>query len=121
MMDIYVMPRASGKTTMLIHKSHDTQIPILVSDLRRAKYVEELAKNLGIDIPEPLTVGSNRVWHCRSVLVDDLDSVVGAMFRTLGFTPIEATMSTNHELDVHFMTEYLKEDYDIWKKTRWRK
>lgn len=113
-MDIYVMPRASGKTTMLVHKSHDTQIPILVSDLRRAKHIEELAKKLGVDIPEPLTVRTNRLGHCRSVLVDDLDSVVRAMFRTLGFDPIEATMSTNYELDVHFMTEYLKEDCDVW-------
>lgn len=121
MMDIYVMPRRSGKTIMLIHKSHDTQIPILVRDSKHAKYVEELAKNLGVDIPEPLTVGTNRLGRCRSVLVDDLDSVVGAMFRTLGFNPVEATMSTNYELDVHFRTVYLKEDYDVWKKTRRRK
>lgn len=99
-MKVYVMPRGSGKTTALIEESNKTQIPILVSDSRRANDIEYMAKDLGLDIPEPIVVGRTRGVINTSVLVDDLDSVIGVMFRRFGYDPKIATMSIGGEIDI---------------------
>ncbi len=55
-MRIENMPRASGKTTRLIYASWSTGDPILTVNESHKNDIKEMARNAGIDIPEPITV-----------------------------------------------------------------
>ena len=52
------MPRASGKTTLLIKESAKTGRPIIEPNTASARYVEEQAKYMGLIIPEPISATS---------------------------------------------------------------
>ena len=88
------MPRASGKTTMLIKESAETGKPIIVSNNDRVCKVVQQAKEMGLRIPEPV---SARRWILNDYLndksrilkkaidsggflIDELDHVLGNVF-----------------------------------------
>ena len=76
MMDLIIKGRGHGKTVDLIKLSAETSIPILSCN---PQYVKEKAKELGIDIPEPVKPVHYKEYHGYSdsrVLVDDLDRVL---------------------------------------------
>ena len=82
------MPRASGKTTLLIKESARTGKPIIEPNTASARYVEEQAKEMGLIIPEPISATS---WHSGyyrgsnfnkidGFLIDEVDSVLANIF-----------------------------------------
>ena len=82
------MPRASGKTTLLIKESAKTGRPIIEPNTASARYVEEQARNMGLKIPEPISATSWNSGYYRGsnfnridgFLIDELDSVLASIF-----------------------------------------
>ena len=55
-MTIYVSGRQSGKTTFLIRQSADTGAVIVAPTCQMARYIDSMARDLGLQIPPPVTV-----------------------------------------------------------------
>ena len=82
-MQLIIGERQQGKTTHLIKMSADNRGIIVTATEQSAKYVKDQAKEMGLDIPEPVTW--NRFIHSRMMkttpfLVDEL----GVILRGLG-------------------------------------
>ena len=93
------MPRASGKTTLLIKESVKTGRPIIAPNTTSARYLDELAREMGVKIPEPISATN---WHSGyyrgsdfsridGFLIDEVDSVLANIFEkpivTATYTP----------------------------------
>lgn len=83
--DIYVGARGSGKTATLIKKSAETGAYILVATKFQAHAVYKQAKEMGYDIPFPLTVSKvftrdkyfdYSYMKERGLLIDELETVM---------------------------------------------
>ena len=100
------MPRASGKTTLLIKESAKTQRPIIEPNTASARYVEEQARNMGLKIPEPISATSWNSGYYREsnfnridgFLIDELDSVLANIFGR----PIDKATYTPEKVDVPY-------------------
>ncbi len=79
-MILFKRKRAEGKTTALIHTSAVTGYPIIVSTIREAKLVLEMADKLGLRIPEPVTYFEHKripsFVRQQGLLVDNLDHML---------------------------------------------
>jgi hypothetical protein len=93
------LPRGGGKTTALVYASAVNRIPILCLGLSHKGYIKELAKKLGVDIPEPLTCNPNDLSRigglgAYKVLVDNAEVVIPEFIREkLGIEIAAMTMS----------------------------
>lgn len=100
------MPRASGKTTLLIKESAKTGRPIIEPNTASARYVEEQARNMGLKIPEPISATSWNSGYYRGsnfnridgFLIDELDSVLANIFGR----SIDKTTYTPEKVDVPY-------------------
>ena len=89
MMDIYVGGRGSGKSTTLIKKSAETGAYILVATKCQARAVYRQAKEMGYDIPFPVTVSeittgrkyfNDSYMKKHGLLIDELRLVLDIAF-----------------------------------------
>lgn len=100
-MDIIIGKRGYGKTTKLIRRSSDENLYILVASGERAYQVAQMATEMGLTIPFPVTVDE----YLRSdkfrgssirrdgLLIDDADDVLQAIFAGI---PIKEITITDH-------------------------
>lgn len=70
--------RCSGKTYTLVQLSHLSSYPIMTRNIHSKKYIQTMADQLGITIPEPIVFRSKqdtrgKLLPTDKVLVDDLD------------------------------------------------
>lgn len=84
MTEIIVRSRQGGKTTELIRRAADAGGYIVCTDQRRARQIAEHARDMGLNIPFPLTVHEwqERAYYppgVRSLLFDDLDRIIQGM------------------------------------------
>lgn len=109
------MPRASGKTTLLIKESAKTGRPIIEPNIASARYVEEQARKMGVQIPEPISATSWNSGYYRGsnfrkidgFLIDEVDSVLANIFGKpvvkATYTPekieIDSVLEKFHRLD----------------------
>lgn len=111
------MPRASGKTTLLIEESARTGMPIIEPNTASARYVEEQARKMGVKIPEPISATS---WNGRyyrgsdfsridGFLIDEVDLVLANIF---GSPIYKATYTEERE---GTQINHLKEKMDQYK------
>ena len=74
-MRIFNLPRAGGKTTRMLYASEFQQIPILCKDYKYKGFLQDKAKFLGINIPEPITVkeflDKPRSLGAHEILIDE--------------------------------------------------
>lgn len=82
------LPRCGGKTTALVYASAVDKIPILCLNKQNKKYIEDLAKRLGLSIPEPLTCCSTDVKKIGNlgtakILIDNAEYTVPALIEEL--------------------------------------
>ena len=113
------MPRASGKTTLLIKESAKTGRPIIESNTASARYVEEQAKEMGLIIPEPISATSWSEGYYREsnfnridgFLIDEVDSVLSNIFGK----PIVKATYTPDKIGVARAPD-LKKDVDDFEK-----
>lgn len=77
-MQILNMNRGSGKTTELIKVSSITNAPIICRTRKTAKFIKEKAKEMDLEIPNPMTIDMYKNEKCRyeKVLIDDIDLVL---------------------------------------------
>ena len=112
------MPRASGKTTLLIKESAKTGRPIIEPNTASARYVEEQARRMGAQIPEPISATSWNSGYYRGsnfnridgFLIDEVDLVLANIF---GKPIVKATYT---EEKVRMQKKYLREKEDKMKK-----
>lgn len=83
-----ILGRGEGKTKELIQLSHDTNTYILVADRSRQREIFSFARDLGITIPNPVTVEDYMRTHFRGsfikhILIDDADDVLKTIFYNL--------------------------------------
>lgn len=109
-MDIYVGARCSGKTATLIKKSAETGAYILVATKCQAHGVYCQAKEMGYDIPFPVTVSEvttsrnyfdGSYMKKRGLLIDELHLVLDIAFRGI---PIRgATLNVDSNTDIKYL------------------
>ncbi len=94
-MRMIIGPRCSGKTTSLIQVSADTGIPIITPTMAMANYIKQMAKEYGIDIPEPTSINKvvNQGGRPGKYLIDELEMCL----RQLGIDAECAVMGTKRE------------------------
>lgn len=82
-MKILRMDRRKGKTTELIKMASEKWLYIICADKNRADIISNMAINMGLDIPYPITINELpiRSPYIKEVLVDDLEDLVFHMIR----------------------------------------
>lgn len=111
-MNIIIGKRCSGKTTELIKESAEKQIYILVGTRHRAEALANRAKDMGLDIPFPVTIeeylkGSKFRGSCirrDGLLIDDADDVLQQIFAGI---PIREVTITDHD-NIRYLEERSK-------------
>jgi hypothetical protein len=85
-MKIITGNRGSGRTTELIKISHEKQIPIVCSTNLSAKYILDMAKEMKLEIPTPLSISSFetafRGRKIEGILIDNVEFVLSHIFNT---------------------------------------
>lgn len=86
MSTIYSMPRQSGKTTMLIKRSSETGMTIVVPTIAMRNQVKKDAFDLGLNIPDPITIRqfiatiyNDNMMHKKPYLIDELQMALRIM------------------------------------------
>lgn len=96
-MKILRMDRGNGKTFHLIKLSAILDSPIICATEQSKKYILDKAREMWLEIPEPIVVNRNNfeiVMRGRraDLLIDDLDEVLKSLF---GNNVIVATTSAS--------------------------
>lgn len=104
-MKIINLPRGYGKTTRLLYASEFNNIPILCANDMQKKNLINMAKELLLQIPEPITVSEialNRFEgngaRDKDILVDEATMVLQSLLDFLGVRgEIKAITLTDEE------------------------
>jgi len=87
-MKVINLKRGQGKTTRLLYASEFDEIPILCETRETKKFLLDTAFQLGLTIPEPITVNdliSNKsTMHYSDILIDEAPHVLQCLLRNLG-------------------------------------
>ena len=75
-MKIINLGRGQGKTTMLLYESEQNDAPILCANDMQRKYLVDRSKELGLQIPEPVTTSDVVSGKARWTKVKDKDVLV---------------------------------------------
>ena len=86
-MKIINLGRGKGKTTRLLYASEFNEAPILCATHQQKQYLVDMAKELSLNIPEPIQVGeiykrSNIID--KDILVDEAPIVLEMLLRNIG-------------------------------------
>jgi hypothetical protein len=102
--------RACGKTTELIKVANKKHLYIICADRNRVHFISQLAKQMKLDIPFPISVEELplRSTHIKEVLVDDMEDVLHQLIRkpvlitstSLPFEPL-ATRPTTSQMVIN--------------------
>lgn len=84
--------RGCGKTTELIKLASVNQLYIVCASRQRVEHVAQLARELELNIPYPISVDELplRSGFIKEVLVDDMEDVLSAIIRK----PIKAASTS---------------------------
>lgn len=99
---VLYLPRAAGKTTMLMHESSEFGYVMVVRDYHVKLYIMREAKYAGYDIPEPITYIEfiNYHWvgrHIKGFLVDDVSDLVQDIARAVPVVTITLRNNNDYE------------------------
>lgn len=90
-MKIINLPRGYGKTIRLLYASEFNQTPILCTTLISKQYLVDMAKQLNLNIPEPIAASELTGDGVRKtstldqdILVDEAPMVLQALLSSLG-------------------------------------
>lgn len=90
-MKIINLGRCQGKTTRLLYASEWNDTPILCSSYENKKYLMYMAKELGLNIPEPLCVSEMfnegkvmKEAKDKDILVDEAHWVLQLLLKNAG-------------------------------------
>lgn len=72
--------KACGKTTALIKKASTEHLYIVCASKERVRYVSDMARELGLDIPFPISLSELPLNGCmKEILVDDVEDVLSVL------------------------------------------
>lgn len=97
-MKIFNLPRQAGKTTRMLYASEYHNAPILCGNECMKCRISETARQLKINIPEPITI-HDIVNHKvksqghRGILVDEMDYVLQSVLTPYGLDILSATIT----------------------------
>ena len=101
-MKIINLPRGQGKTTRLLYASEWQGIPILCGTYQQKRYLMDMAKELRLNIPEPIYVaeilkGSSTMDE--DILIDEAHWVLQMLLKNMGMRgEVKAITLTSDEL-----------------------
>lgn len=105
-MKIINLGRGRGKTTRLLYASEWNDIPILCASSSQKKHLIDMAKRLGLNIPEPIVV--SEITSCRirgnkavekDLLIDEAHLVLQSLLKSMGMNgEVKAITLTSDEL-----------------------
>lgn len=99
-MNIYISGRQFGKTTMLIKESAKTGATIAVATYHMAKYVQDMAAQMNLEIPEPVTYAemfrTYRENKTKRYLVDELQMMLSRLNVDIATVDVEPIRYLNH-------------------------
>ena len=99
-MNIYISGRQFGKTTMLIKESAKTGATIAVATYHMAKYVQDMAAQMGLETPEPVTYAeifrTYRESKTKRYLVDELQMMLSQLNVDIATVDVEPIQYLNH-------------------------
>jgi len=76
-MELIAGPRRSGRTTLLIKKSAEAGYPIAVKDWSQARRLIEMAHEMNLEIPEPITFNHiSKAIAKGGVLIDEAQDLI---------------------------------------------
>ena len=101
-LNLLIKGRAKGKTVGLIYASEVTGYPIIAPNEESVRCIEEKAKELGVRIPDPISIRNWRwtpgAYKPECVLIDEVYSLIGkALDFYLGTHVVAATMTDYRE------------------------
>lgn len=104
-MNVVIGERCSGKTTRLIERSAKEGIYILVANKAMARCIADQAKEMGLDIPFPVTLDEylrGNKFQGSSIrrdglLIDDLDMGLDLLFGSIPIREVTLTDRGNVE------------------------
>lgn len=72
------MDRRTGKITELIKMAHENWLYIICLDRQRAELISDMAKEMGLDIPFPITLRELPIRNpfIKEVLIDDMEDIL---------------------------------------------
>lgn len=105
-MKIINLGRGQGKTIRLLYASEWQDAPILCSTFTQKEHLIEMAKELGLHIPEPIVaseIALSRIMNSRAVdkdlLVDEAHLVLQNLLKSMGMRgEVKAITLTSDEL-----------------------
>lgn len=93
-----IKPRQTGRTTELIKMAAENNLYIVTTDRQRALFIVKMARDLGLNIPFPITLRELPVCpyssFIKEVLIDDADHILE---RCVGVKIKAITMEAPHE------------------------
>lgn len=97
--------RQNGKTTELIKMSAKTGIYILVTTKNRANHLFRQAKNMGYDMPYPVTIEeyfrdkfTGTSIRRDGLFIDDIDDVFKSIFNGINIRAVTLTNDNRYEI-----------------------
>lgn len=100
---IIIKPRQTGRTTELIKMAAENNLYIVTTDRQRALYIDKMARELGLNIPFPITLRELPIYpyssFIKEVLIDDADHVLE---QCVGVKIKAITMEEPHDEIEHY-------------------
>lgn len=96
-MRILNQDRGTGKTTMLIHTSYTTGYPIIVPTRVMGDYIKSKAKQMGLNIPEPILFSDKTSLDkvtADKILIDELGIMLDEVLAEYFNKPVKAATMT---------------------------
>lgn len=98
---IIIGKRGSGKSTYMLLRSSELQIPILACHRKYAETFENDAARMGLSIPKPLVIQDlfgRPVEPDTKVLIDNAEYILGVLLKGLGVQVEEFTTTPTHSV-----------------------
>ena len=100
-MKVIARPRQGGKTTELIRLAAEEFLYVVCPDQAQVRYVANLARDMGLDIPFPLSwaeysVGRYNGRGIKGFVIDNLDSCIQQMTTV----PVRAVSLTDEDAPI---------------------
>lgn len=110
-MNIINLGRGQGKTIRLLYASEWNDIPILCASSSQKEYLIDMAKSLGLNIPEPIsvwdltstTIKTKDILKEKDMYVDEAPWVLQNLLKSIGMRgEVKAMTLTSDELEQRF-------------------
>ena len=100
-MNVYARPRRGGKTTELVRLAAEEFLYVVCPDRQQVRYVQRVARDMGLDIPFPMTWGEflrgdYRSKGVKGFVIDNLDLCIQQMTTV----PVRAVSLTDADAPV---------------------